>query len=309
MTAPFVNLIGGLRAFDHDVTVGEETIFTLALYMEGETSRLTYYPSGESMFGGHAMKCPALVDRSLPHGSLSRPLATGERVFFIPCPDSSEDEDVAAGPETFVPQSALRTVSQLSLPCSLADDFKDGEDLLGDFGAKASQRETTSLSESLTLWEASLVRSCGRLDLPLRGEPTWDSGTTFGYYSWWKEHMLPRFERGRLESTASMAAGTSGEEEGYDSDRSHPRRRKLKGNQQVGAPSANKKRAPFAALNGASASAKKKARVEAQPPSHPSPPTFLPLILETEPPHSSQPQPSCPQTSCPPVLEMEPPEP
>ncbi|KAG9458054.1 hypothetical protein H6P81_002562 [Aristolochia fimbriata] len=59
--------------------------------------------------------------------------------------------------------------------------------------------------------------------------------------------------------------------------------------------SANKKRAPLTTLNGASAS-KKKARVEAQPTSFPSPPTFLPPISETEPP----------QTSC---LPMEPPEP
>ncbi|KAG9442394.1 hypothetical protein H6P81_018248 [Aristolochia fimbriata] len=66
---------------------------------------------------------------------------------------------------------------------------------------------------------------------------------------------------------------------------------------------ANKKRAPFATLNGASATVKKKPRVDAQPTFHPSPLTYLPPILETEPPHSS------PQTSCPPILEIEPPEP
>ncbi|KAG9449902.1 hypothetical protein H6P81_009867 [Aristolochia fimbriata] len=147
----------------------------------------------------------------------------------------------------------------------------------------------------VTLWEAKLVRPCGQLDLPLRGEPTRDPRTTFVYYTWWKEHMFPQFEQGRLESTASVAAGSSGQEEDYDSDHSHPCRRRPEGKKQIVAPSANKKRAPLTSLNGAFAS-KKKELVEAQPASLPSPPTFLPPILETEPP----------PTSCPP---MEPPEP
>ncbi|KAG9450616.1 hypothetical protein H6P81_010581 [Aristolochia fimbriata] len=155
-------------------------------------------------------------------------------------------------------------------------------DLPGDLGAKASQRETSSLSELLTLWEASLVHPCGRLDLPLRGEPTRDPGTTFAYYTWWKEHILPRFE-GVVEKRRIMTVIVP--------IRADEGRK------------ANKKRAPLATLNGASA-LKEKLRVEAQPASHPSPPTFLPPILETEPGHSL-----LPQTSCPPVLEMKPPEP
>ncbi|KAG9444889.1 hypothetical protein H6P81_016229 [Aristolochia fimbriata] len=95
------------------------------LYMEGDVSQLTYCPSGESIFGGHAVKRPPLVDRSPPYGSLSRPLATGERVFFLLCLNSSENEDIAAGPETFALQSALRLANQPSLPCTLADDIMD----------------------------------------------------------------------------------------------------------------------------------------------------------------------------------------
>ncbi|KAG9444878.1 hypothetical protein H6P81_016218 [Aristolochia fimbriata] len=139
------------------------------------------------------------------------------------------------------------------------------------------------------------------------GERTRDPRTTFAYYTWWKGHMLPRFEQDRLEPTV-VAVGSSGEEEDYDSDHSHPRRRRPKCKQQIGTPSENKKKAPLATLNDASAS-KKKPHVEAQPASHTSPPTFIPPILETEPPHSALPQTSCPQTSCPPVLEMEPPKP
>ncbi|KAG9444877.1 hypothetical protein H6P81_016217 [Aristolochia fimbriata] len=127
MAAPYVNLIGGLRAFDHDVTVGEESILTLVPYMEGDASRITYCSSGESVFRGHAAKRPPLVDRLLPYGPLCRPLAAVERVFFLPWPDSScEDEDIAAGPETFALQSALHTVNQPSLPHTLADNFLDG---------------------------------------------------------------------------------------------------------------------------------------------------------------------------------------
>ncbi|KAG9458551.1 hypothetical protein H6P81_003059 [Aristolochia fimbriata] len=83
MAAPSVTLINGLRAFYHTVIVGDETILTLALYTDGDASRMTYCPSRESVFGGHAVKPPSLVDRSLPYGSLSRSLATGDRVFFL----------------------------------------------------------------------------------------------------------------------------------------------------------------------------------------------------------------------------------
>ncbi|KAG9458343.1 hypothetical protein H6P81_002851 [Aristolochia fimbriata] len=144
----------------------------------------------------------------------------------------------------------------------------------------------------MTLWKASGSRPCGRLDLPLPGKPTRDLGTTFAYYTWWAEHMSPRFEQGRLEPTVSVAAESGSEEEDYDSDRSHPRRQSGKGKKQVSAPSENKKRAPLITLNDASASAsKKKACVEAQPASLPSPPTILPLISEIEP--HIEPQASC----------------
>ncbi|KAG9442164.1 hypothetical protein H6P81_018018 [Aristolochia fimbriata] len=65
---------------------------------------------------------------------------------------------------------------------------------------------------------------------------------------------------------------------------------------------AKKKRAPLTTLTEASGSAskKKKARVEVQPTSLPSPPTFLPPISKIKPP--VEPQPSCPP------LELNPPE-
>ncbi|KAG9450322.1 hypothetical protein H6P81_010287 [Aristolochia fimbriata] len=127
MAAPSVILTSGLRAFDHTMTVGGESVLTLALYMEGDASRLTYCPSGESVFGGHAVKPPSsLVDRSLPYRSLSRPLATDDRVFFLPCLDSSENEDVAVGPETFALQSASRLANQPLLPRTFEDQLMGG---------------------------------------------------------------------------------------------------------------------------------------------------------------------------------------
>ncbi|KAG9447249.1 hypothetical protein H6P81_013377 [Aristolochia fimbriata] len=426
MAAPSVNLIGGMRVFDHVVTVGEEPILTLALYREGEASRITYCPSGESIFGGHAMKRPPLVDRSLPHGSLSRP--------FPP------DEDVAVGPETLVFQSALCTVNQFPLPWTLADDFMDGgvrrnfyvPDTTLDMPLPFLFEWTTLLMSGCSrtlcnagvyygLWayifhyscDASMVQAfidtwcletnirfhgCAKLGATLQlpvfvpgvsqsllmfGVPHFVDGflgfvlvptddNVISVLDPWTDwhaayekgaatsrektateqdafdvlHVLPGKEdevhlaallsvwlsrfvfcatggddlRPMIFKVASYMAtgvrfalacpaltflycGSSGEEEGYDSDRSHPSRRRLKGKQPIGAPSAKKKRAPLAALNGASASAKKKSCVEAQPASHPSPPIFFPPILEMEPPHSS------PHISCPPILEMEPPEP
>ncbi|KAG9458425.1 hypothetical protein H6P81_002933 [Aristolochia fimbriata] len=107
MVAPSPTLIHGLCAFDHTVIVGDETVLTLALYMEGVAFRLTYCPSGELVFRGHAVKPPsAIVNSSLPYGSLTRRLPTGDRVFFQPCPDSPDKEYEASGPETFVVQSA-----------------------------------------------------------------------------------------------------------------------------------------------------------------------------------------------------------
>ncbi|KAG9442266.1 hypothetical protein H6P81_018120 [Aristolochia fimbriata] len=494
MAAPYVNVIGGLRAFDHDVTVGNESVLTLALYMEGDASRRTYCPSGESIFGGHAVKRPPLVDRSLPYGSLSRPLATGEHVFFLPCLDSFEDKDVAAGPETFALKSALRVVNQPPLPRTLAEDFLDrgivqnlhSPDTTLDtpipflfewttllmgrcscilynavvyFGLWASifqySCDASVVQAFLDAWspETNTLITCqGELSialldmdrifsLPISGQfydevspmvadfkdvrssalpyncqylflayhrlcrsleshtlstASWGGATSrertaieqdvfdilhvmpskedevhwaallsvwlsrFVFHSTGGDDLRPtvfkvasymvtgiRFalagpalaclyralsvrvvglicpcEESRLEtprpplliilggkntcphdlrSTGAdcfRCCGSSGEEEDYDSDRSHPHRRRPKGKQQIGSSSANKKRAPLTTLNDASAS-KKKARVEAQHDSLPSPSTFFPPTLEMEPPHSSP-----PQTSCPPVLEM-----
>ncbi|KAG9442030.1 hypothetical protein H6P81_017884 [Aristolochia fimbriata] len=75
MAAPSVTLVGGLRAFDHTVVVEGETIQTLALYMEGDASHMTYCPSGESVFGGHAPKPTSLVDSSRSYGVVERLIA------------------------------------------------------------------------------------------------------------------------------------------------------------------------------------------------------------------------------------------
>ncbi|KAG9458350.1 hypothetical protein H6P81_002858 [Aristolochia fimbriata] len=624
MAAPSVALIGGLRAFDHTVIVGDETVQTLALYKEDDASHLTYCPSGESIFGGHAVNYPSpVVDRSLPYGSLSRFLATGDHIFFLPCPGSSEDEAVAAGSGSLALQSALlaanrpprtlqdrfmdreviptlpdtpmdapipflyewttlllgrccRTLrdagiyhglwasifqyncdvsvpiftdvrssalpyscrrlfqayhhlcrssesnvisatawvefwfrtednvvpvndpwtawyasygkdmppprefstterdvfdflrvtpgkedevhlaallsvwlsrfvfrsthddirpmvfkvasymatgvrfalagpalaclykglgqavagwpsivpwpylyswlavyfhthgedlggahrpgmvafgnpslrrnfdedqahnlfrrlpvlvwnryalgwnsvsalvdepklkrplpkaayeSLLSVRCcfltarrslryfiepynptTFARQFGYCQDLPGEF--KTNRREVTSLSELMNLWRASVIRPCGRLDLPLPGEPTRDPGVTLAYYNWWKEHMSPHFEVNPLGLLPAVSAvGDSEEDEDYDSDRSHPRKRRPKGRKQVVASSVKKKRAPLTVLNDASTSMKKKPRKEVPPVSFPpSPPTFLPSIPEIEPPTSSLPE-------------------
>ncbi|KAG9450146.1 hypothetical protein H6P81_010111 [Aristolochia fimbriata] len=185
-------------------------------------------------------------------------------------------------------------------PIRFARQFGYCRDLPGDLGARANQREAPSLLELVNLWKASFIRPCGRLDLPLSGGPTQDPGTTFAYYSWWREHVSPQFQR-RLEPapTVSTVVGSE-EDEDYDSDRSHPRKRRPKGKKPIRASSENKKRAPLTTLTEASGSAsrKKKARVEVQPTSLPSPPTFLPPISKVEPPVES---------SCPP-LELNPPE-
>ncbi|KAG9447770.1 hypothetical protein H6P81_013898 [Aristolochia fimbriata] len=116
MAAPSVTLVGGLRAFHHTVVVEGETIQTLALYMEGDASHMTYCPSGESVFGGHAEKPTSLVDSSRSCEFLSRRLATSDRVFFLPCLDTPEREDEAAKPETFALQRASWLVNKPPLP-------------------------------------------------------------------------------------------------------------------------------------------------------------------------------------------------
>ncbi|KAG9442625.1 hypothetical protein H6P81_018479 [Aristolochia fimbriata] len=158
MAAPSVTLIGGLRAFDHIVIVGGETVLTLALYTEGDASHLTYCPSGESIFGGHAVKSPSLVDRSLPYGSLSRSLAPGDRVFFLHCPGSSEDEAVATGPETSALQSALLVANRP--PRTLQDRFMDGGVVL------TFQAPDTTLDTSIPFlykWTTLLLGRCSRI--------------------------------------------------------------------------------------------------------------------------------------------------
>ncbi|KAG9456696.1 hypothetical protein H6P81_001204 [Aristolochia fimbriata] len=87
MAAPSVTLVGGLRAFDHTVVVEGETIQTLALYMEGDASHMTYLPERESVFGGHAEKPTSLLsglftldtalDKPIPFIFESGPLAYG----------------------------------------------------------------------------------------------------------------------------------------------------------------------------------------------------------------------------------------
>ncbi|KAG9453813.1 hypothetical protein H6P81_006717 [Aristolochia fimbriata] len=111
-----VTLVGGLRAFDHTVVVEGETIQTLALYMEGDASHMTYCPSGESVFGGHAEKPTSFVDSSRSCEFLSRRLASSDRVFFLPCLDSPEREDEAAKPETLALQRASWLVNKPPLP-------------------------------------------------------------------------------------------------------------------------------------------------------------------------------------------------
>ncbi|KAG9442344.1 hypothetical protein H6P81_018198 [Aristolochia fimbriata] len=356
MAALSVTLTSGLRAFDHTVTVGRESDLTLALNMEGDASRLTYCPSGESVLGGHAVKPPSsLVDRSRPYGSLSRPLATGDRVFFLPCPDSFENEDVAAGPETFALQSVSRLANQPLLPRTFEDQLMGravernlhAPDttldlpipflyewtilLLGRcnrtlrsagvyYGLWASifqyRCDASMIRAFLEAWSIetnTLVTCQGKLSITLLvmdrifGLPI--SGYFYDEVSPMSLTLYPQLlgshfgsvrrtmsfqslipeQHGRLELTISVAVGSDGEEEDYDSDRSHPRRRRPKGKKQ-----ASKKRAPLSALNDTSASAskKKKACVEAQPASLPSPPTFLPPISEIEP--HIEPQPSCP---------------
>ncbi|KAG9450164.1 hypothetical protein H6P81_010129 [Aristolochia fimbriata] len=339
MAAPSTTLVGGLRAFDHDMTVGGESILTLELYMEDDVARLMYCPSGESIFGRHSVKRPPLVDHSLPYGSLSRPLATSERVFFLHCPNSFENEDVVAGPETFALQSALRVANQPSLPRTLADDLLD-KGIVRNLHAPDTTLDTPLLflfgwttlllgrySRTLHnagvyygLWVSIFQYSCDAsvvqafLDawspktntlITCQGELSitlLDMDRIFGlpisgqFYDEFRieDNAVPIHDTWTAWH-AAYEKGSSGEEKDYDSDRSHPRRRRPKGKQQVGAPSANKKREPLTTFNGASAS-KKKPCVEAQPASFPSPLTFLPPISETEPP----------QASCPP---MEPPEP
>ncbi|KAG9442347.1 hypothetical protein H6P81_018201 [Aristolochia fimbriata] len=184
-------------------------------------------------------------------------------------------------------------------PARFARQFGYCQDLPGDMGITANHREISSLSELVALWKTSIVRPCGRLDLPPSGErdPSRDPGTTPAYYTWWTTHMSSLFQQNRPESAPVVsrwrivartmtAIGLT-------------RKRRSKGKRPVGASSASKKRAPLTILADASGSAskKKKARKEVPPASFPpSPPTFLPPIPETEPPTS------CPSEN--PPIEM-----
>ncbi|KAG9444910.1 hypothetical protein H6P81_016250 [Aristolochia fimbriata] len=121
MAAPSVTLVGRLKAFDHTVVVDGEIIQTLALYMEGDASHMTYCPSRESIFGGHAEKPTSFTYSSRSCEFLSRRLATSDRVFFLPCPDSPEREDEAATPETLALQRASWLVHKPPLPRMFED--------------------------------------------------------------------------------------------------------------------------------------------------------------------------------------------
>ncbi|KAG9458314.1 hypothetical protein H6P81_002822 [Aristolochia fimbriata] len=167
-------------------------------------------------------------------------------------------------------------------PVKFARQFGYCQDLPGDKGITANHREISSLSELVTLWKTNIVRPCGRLDLPPSGErdPSRDPGTTSAYYTWWMTHMSLRFQQNRLES-APVVSAVENSDEDYDSDRSHPRKRRPNGKRPVGAP------LTILADASGSASKKKKARKEVLPASFPpSPPTFLPPIPETELPTS-----------------------
>ncbi|KAG9458148.1 hypothetical protein H6P81_002656 [Aristolochia fimbriata] len=96
-------------------------------------------------------------------------------------------------------------------PTRFARKFGYCQDLPEEF--KSNRREVTSLSELMNLWRANVIRPCGRLDLPLPGEPTRDLGVTLAYYNWWKEHMSPHFEvLSEMESsTREKASRISGD--------------------------------------------------------------------------------------------------
>ncbi|KAG9459147.1 hypothetical protein H6P81_003655 [Aristolochia fimbriata] len=134
-------------------------------------------------------------------------------------------------------------------PVRFARQFGYCQDLPGNMGITANHREISSLSELVTLWKTSIVRPCGRLDLPTSGEwdPSRDPGTTSAYYTWWMTHMSSLFQQNRLES-APVVSAVENSDEDYDSDRSHPRKRRPNGKRPVGASSASKKRAPLTIL-------------------------------------------------------------
>ncbi|KAG9444909.1 hypothetical protein H6P81_016249 [Aristolochia fimbriata] len=158
-------------------------------------------------------------------------------------------------------------------------------------GIMANQRELSSLSELVILRKTSIVRPCGRLDLPPSTErdSTRDPGTTSAYHTWWIDHMSSRFQQNRLES-APVVSAVENSDEDYDSDRSHPRKRRPSSKRPVGASSGSSYhfgRRFWLCVK------EEKARKEVPPASFPlSPPTFLPPISETE-----------PQISCPSSLE------
>ncbi|KAG9453124.1 hypothetical protein H6P81_006028 [Aristolochia fimbriata] len=134
-------------------------------------------------------------------------------------------------------------------PARFARQFGYCQDLPGDMGITANHREISSLSELVALWKTSIVRPCGRLDLPPSGErdPSRDPGTTPAYYTWWTTHMSSLFQAKQEEGSSYHFGG----------------------------------RFWF------SSQKKKKARKEVPPASFPlSHRTFLPPIPETEPPTS-----------------------
>ncbi|KAG9442486.1 hypothetical protein H6P81_018340 [Aristolochia fimbriata] len=97
-------------------------------------------------------------------------LARGDRVFFLPCPGSSEDEAVAAGPETLALQSAFLVVNRP--PRTLQDRFMDGG-VVPTF-----QAPDTTLDTSIPFlyeWTTLLLGRCSRI---LR-----DAGVYYGLWA------------------------------------------------------------------------------------------------------------------------------
>ncbi|KAG9453431.1 hypothetical protein H6P81_006335 [Aristolochia fimbriata] len=343
MAAPSVALIGGLRAFDHTVIVGDETVQTLALYKEDDASHLTYCPSGESIFGGHAVNYPSPIDRSLPYGSLSRFLATGDHIFFLPCPGSSEDEAVAAGSGSLALQSALLVANRP--PRTLQDRFMDREVIptlpdtpmdapipflyewttlllgrccrtLRDAGIyhglwasifqyncdvsvvrafiDAWNIETNTLVTCQGEFSVTLLDMDRIFGLPISGHFYDEVSPTVADFTDVRSSALPYSCRRLFQAYHHLCRGSesnvisatawvefwfrlrrqcrprdSEEDEDYDSDRSHPRKRRPKGRKQVVASSVKKKRAPLTVLNDASTFMKKKPRKEVPPVSFP----------------------------------------
>ncbi|KAG9442233.1 hypothetical protein H6P81_018087 [Aristolochia fimbriata] len=316
MAAPSVNLIGGLRAFDHVVTVGGESLLTLALYMEGEASRID---SG-SLHAVNQLPLPQTFADDFMDGGIVRNFHTPDAktldtplpflfkwttlllgrcrhtlrnasiyyglwasIFLYSCYASM----VQAFIDTWYPERNTLITCQGKLSITLLDmDRIFGLPISGQFYDEVCPMvaDFTDVRSSALPYNCQyLFLACHRL-FQCSESPTAPLSTAFWVSFWFctDDDVIPvhdpwtawhnAYEKGaatlRERTTTEqdvfnflrVMLGSSGEEEGYDRDRSHPRRQRLKGKQQVGAPSANKKMTQFATLNGASTFAKKKTR-------------------------------------------------